>query len=526
MTFLPIVERELRVASRRKSTFRTRQVAAWIAFVVCFFLFLGADLTATQAAAGARFFSILGVIAFGFCLIAGLFFTADCIGEELRDGTMGFLFLTDLKSYDVLTGKFVAASLNAFYGLMAIFPALALPLMVGGVTAGEFWRLILVLLTTLFLSLSIGLMMSTLVREQMPALICTFFLLLILAWAVFPVDEALRWYHLCGDGPLLALASPLEMFSHVWEQHYFREPELFWETWGASGLLGALCVAAASWLLPRKWQDNPSTGANPWLAAFRDAGRAVTSQRKMATRVRLLDLNPVAWLVRAKYRESFLVWFTLLVAGAGGYVFSHAGHKEYRPVVLFIVLPVILQLFIAVASTRFFVNARRSGAMELLLTTPLHEREIIRGHWLALRRAFFWPVITLLGLQLWSVFSNVIHFGRSDDLIISASLQSYYLVRCAIDFVATGWVGMWFGLSTKKPGLAFAKTLLFVLLLPWVLFCLPNLVVTLPLMASARHNLEENLRALANQQDHLRSAFEDWERLCKDDGIPQAEAGT
>ena len=86
-------------------------------------------------------------------MFTGVRSTADCLSEEKRDGTLGLLFLTDLKGYDVVGGKLVATSLNAFYGLTAIFPLLAIPLLMGGVTNGEFWRMALVLANTFLFSL-------------------------------------------------------------------------------------------------------------------------------------------------------------------------------------------------------------------------------------------------------------------------------------------------------------------------------------------------------------------------------------
>ena len=82
-------------------------------------------------------------------LLAGIFTTADCLSEEKREGTLGLLFLTDLKGYDIVLGKIVAASVNWFFGLLALFPVLALSLLMGGVAPGEFWRKILGLATSL-----------------------------------------------------------------------------------------------------------------------------------------------------------------------------------------------------------------------------------------------------------------------------------------------------------------------------------------------------------------------------------------
>jgi ABC-type transport system involved in multi-copper enzyme maturation permease subunit len=69
-------------------------------------------------------FAVQTVCAFGLSLLAGLFLTSDCLSEEKREGTLGLLFLTDLKSHDIVLGKFVATALSALYCLLALLPVM------------------------------------------------------------------------------------------------------------------------------------------------------------------------------------------------------------------------------------------------------------------------------------------------------------------------------------------------------------------------------------------------------------------
>jgi ABC-type transport system involved in cytochrome c biogenesis permease component len=165
MTFLPIVQRELRAASRRPSTHRIR---CWTAFLA-----IGASLIASAAGtaipgAGSAvnpLFAVQTVCAFGLSLLAGLFLNSDCLSEEKREGTFGLLLLTDLKSQDIVLGKFVAAALSALYCLLALLPVMAVPLLLGGVTLGEFWRMALALVNAMFFSLAAGLCVSAFVSD-------------------------------------------------------------------------------------------------------------------------------------------------------------------------------------------------------------------------------------------------------------------------------------------------------------------------------------------------------------------------
>src|SRR5262245_45750879 len=135
MTFLPIVERELRVAARRRGTYWTRFGAALLALVLAG-SFYPVAMTTRQLfgnMAGTVLFAILKWLCFAFTAVAGIFLTSDSLSEEKREGTLGLLFLTDLRGYDVVLGKLLATSLRAVYGLLAIFPVMGVTLMLGGV---------------------------------------------------------------------------------------------------------------------------------------------------------------------------------------------------------------------------------------------------------------------------------------------------------------------------------------------------------------------------------------------------------
>src|SRR5690349_4841562 len=148
MTLLPIVERELRTAARRKGTHWLRFVAALLVILAVGILLVGSGSSRSQAQVGQMVFTAVSVMAFAFCLVAGVFLTADCLCSERREGTLGLLFLTDLKGYDVVLGKLVANSVVSVYAVLAIIPMLGLPLLMGGVTFAEFTRMTLSLFLT------------------------------------------------------------------------------------------------------------------------------------------------------------------------------------------------------------------------------------------------------------------------------------------------------------------------------------------------------------------------------------------
>jgi len=220
MTFLPIAERELRIRARRRGTFALRCVAAMVSLLVCGFMLMFGSMSPGKV--GAAAFRTLMVLTFVYCLYEGLRNTADCLSEEKRAGTLGFLFLTDLKGYDVVFGKLLATSLSGFYALVAILPSIGVPLLSGGVTAGEFWRGVLVLVVTLFFSLSTGMLVSSASRDERRAWAAGIAIIMVvtvlppvLRWVPFIPFQSLSW------------ASPTVAFWTVAEGRYNAQPGTF-----------------------------------------------------------------------------------------------------------------------------------------------------------------------------------------------------------------------------------------------------------------------------------------------------------
>jgi hypothetical protein len=83
MTFLPIIDRELRLAARKRSTFWLRIVAALVATVIGTGIMVLSSVGGfNKVTLGGLLFGMLTWIALAAALSAGLFFTSDCLSEE------------------------------------------------------------------------------------------------------------------------------------------------------------------------------------------------------------------------------------------------------------------------------------------------------------------------------------------------------------------------------------------------------------------------------------------------------------
>ncbi len=160
MNFLPIAIRELQVAARRVMTYYWRSLCALNAACITLgFLLAGFTGGMTASSAGEVTFQILSAIGYAIAAGAGVLMTCDSISEERRGGTLGFLFLTDLKGYDIVLGKLTRLS-TPLYCLTATFPALGFTMLLGGVSIGDFARVALTVLNALFFFAALGLLVS------------------------------------------------------------------------------------------------------------------------------------------------------------------------------------------------------------------------------------------------------------------------------------------------------------------------------------------------------------------------------
>jgi ABC-type transport system involved in cytochrome c biogenesis permease component len=289
VTFLPIADRELRVSARNKATHRLRMLFAVGAVIIAGGIVLltkaGGGFAGSQL--GVWIFDALKWIAFIFACSAGVFLTSDCLSEEKRDGTLGLLFLTDLRGHDVVLGKLLATSLRTFFALLAIFPVMAFSFVLGGVEPGDFRHTLLALCNTVFFSLALGMAVSVISRDPHKAMTAALgatvsFLFLI---------PALDWLILGRNSgnPLIGLLSPAFAFTHT---DSYRALD-FWFSILSVHLAGWCLLAVASVLAPRTWHEKgfrPGFGTRWNVPFFSPADAAVRRQR-------WLDKSPVAWII-------------------------------------------------------------------------------------------------------------------------------------------------------------------------------------------------------------------------------------
>ena len=468
MTFLPIVARELRVAARRRATYWSRCVAAILTLIIGLIVYLN-ERGNPSATVGRSLFASISGLAFVYCLAVGVRSTADCLSEEKREGTLGLLFLTDLKGYDVVGGKLVATSLNAFYGLLSMLPVLAIPLLMGGITRGEFSRIALVLANTFLFSLALGMFCSSISKSPRKAMAATASLLVFFSVVIpilqlwLPFIYRSHWLNAICD-----VLNPCSAYGLAFDANYPKAARHFW--WSAGIIHGGcwLFLVAASVIVPRSWQDNPPAGrVLRWREFWREWSYGNPGERH-AYRTQLLEVNAFFWLASRARNKPAQVWVVLALLGCLWTWGALENGSEWLNVAIYmptaIVLNTVLKIWIASIAGRRLGEDRRLGALELLLSTPLSIPEILRGQLLALQRQFLGPLLTVMVVEL--VFLAASMQGNRSDAGVLLAFWVAGLVMLVADIAALCSLGMWLGLTAKNPNRATGMAIRRILVLP------------------------------------------------------------
>jgi ABC-type transport system involved in cytochrome c biogenesis permease component len=547
MTFLPVVERELRVGARKASTYWTRVSYSLFAIVLSavFYLYMQQVPFISPARVGTGLFHTLGWLCYLFALVLGIRLTANSITDEKREGTLGLLFLTDLKGYDVALGKLAACSLTSGYALLGVVPILAIAILLGGTEIVDLAKTALSIGLGLGLALSIGLFCSTVSGRGLVASALAFFLILgcLLGPILYPlwkVSEQLR----AGTRPKMdvPLASLSPGYALAASLEGTRSPNGTRGYWTANAVaIGEILFFffAASKLLPRVWQDHPRESTKLSLASLPKRLLEGNEPGKTEYRHRLLETNAFLWRSARNRFTPHIAAAVLILAGGFLAMQVRLRPQEWRDPVLLGILSFcvhsVVKLWAAGAAVRSIAEDRRTNALELMLTTPLTIGNVCNGQIRFLVRQFGGIVgFILLGdLLLCSLALQDLYDQRESALLLYVGRG----VLLPLDLMAIGYLSLWVGTISPHLNQAVGMVGTRILLLPWavlaallavsvwhtqgpgslttgrmvLLYLLVSLANSVLWTLYARKHLERNLRTIASEPVSPKPAF--WQGL-------------
>jgi ABC-type Na+ efflux pump permease subunit len=416
---------------------------------------------------------IFAAIAWGGFILSGLEgmrATADSIALERREGTLGLLLLTGLRGRQIVIGKVAAACVQSLSTVVAILPAFALPLLLGGVTAGECWRVMLTFVATLLFTLTAGTLVSSWATQTLTAFVSTF--ALVLALTGIPMALSLHPAITAPDN-FVWLAGPMEMFRRVSDGQFLLNPSSFWLATAVSVGEASLMFAAAGFILERRPQLEVKNQEN-WLQRLlrprlvrAESWGGGTSQT-----------SPAVWLAARTLPGQRVLWILVGVGAAVCFVIGCFAGRAAVGTVLFceVFFAYLLKLWLAAVAPQSINMSRRNGALELLLCTPLTPQELVRGQVDALYNYFILPALAvaaglpLAGVAGMSLFNSATNW-KADISLFAIGLP--WIIIFLLDFHALAFVGIWNGLTHARVDRAITKTVFAVLLLPWITIVVP-----------------------------------------------------
>lgn len=517
MTSWPILERELRVWARRRVTYwgRLAVVAAGI-LVVAPALLWSASFVAPRETGRSAFDGLVSA-AFLICCMACLL-TSDAISSERREGTLGLLLLTRVNYLDLLLGKLASSGLASVLGLVAFMPLLALPLLTGGVSGSEVMRKAVALLDSLFMALSVGLWASARGLERFRTACGALLVLVGVVLGPALLGTFLPKTHLELASPLAALSSAADFkYKTLTREYWFSLTLIQMLSWGF--LVAAMISLSRGGNRTKAASPGRVTGARPRTSANQAAspqavadalpassafmtpsviqcsycGRQNDAQAtlcrecgtdlhpKPVERIGTWTLSsaptPLHWLLSRQRGLKPLLWVAavigcchLAVLQIMGFIGVGMGRSFLGFFPIFGLAEATIEgaLFAWVAS-RFFVEARRSGELELLLTTPLGAEKLVLTQWEVLKRLARAPVLVMVGLPL------VVEGLTMISGYAPSALWKYYyalslLLSMANTILSVGalfWLAPWFGLQMAGQGRVIFWTVLLARGLPY-----------------------------------------------------------
>jgi ABC-type transport system involved in multi-copper enzyme maturation permease subunit len=393
----PMAGRELRGMSRQGQVFWIRVVGGGLAIATLAFLLF--QEVQVGASLGGRIFHALNSCLIFTIILVGPVITADCIAQEKREGTLGLLFLAPLKPSDIVIAKALSNALRAFTLLLAVVPMMALPVVFGGVPAIALVSSMILQMVALCIALSAGILASTLHRQFIEAAVWAVIYCIAFAFS-FRVIQTLVWPILSLTtgifGPLAGLAWPLILFC-----------------WG--GIITFFALRFASRTLKRRWEKEASNFKPPaWVKLFSSSElwQAILKWDTQKAR----SAHPIAWLQEYSWTARLAKWGWCALALIGEFIaiVQSVAVNRYHPGHL--LLSAAVTLGIALAGANSFRTERLTGAMELLLVTPISTIQLIGGRLWGIWVHFF-PAVAIIGF-CWISAAPLVAGSRAEALLL------------------------------------------------------------------------------------------------------------
>jgi len=399
----PVFDKELRVSSRRRRSYVLR--VGYIALLSFFILFAWYSTVAVRSSGpGVYRISRLSVAAtqmtttivwFQFIVaqVLAVVMLSSAISDEVTTGTLGVLMTTPITSFQIVTGKLLSRLLQLMLLLAISLPLLAIVRVFGGIPWDYVISSVCITLTAAIFAGALSLLLSTVYNRAYTVVI-----MVISGYLLF-----------LGALPAVLLASgmigsqtmnyPLALINPFWTMvaasQKLSAPSMRIVSWPLHCLVmfaataGLLAVAV---LRVRKAALGDAFSSRRTLRLWRFLKRrgivdVEAQDTQIKGYIRPVTGRPIVWREMSKgfigrgkgdvviilsLAAAFVVMAVLML-------FNRGGTNNILPYYLVSGVSLIIMIRLAVFSAGSIAMEKEARTWPILLTTPLEDKEIIRG---------------------------------------------------------------------------------------------------------------------------------------------------
>ncbi|MBM4030598.1 MAG: hypothetical protein FJ291_02295 [Planctomycetes bacterium] len=471
----PILSKELIEQAARPRTYVVRVAFAALLFVV----FIASAYSVTRrleageavTGSGRGLFQMLVLTLFAgivLCLPATM---SAAITEEKERRTLELLLLTRLRPRHILWEKYAGRLVPVLMFLILSLPLLAVCYAFGGLTADDLLIAAYVLFLTCLQVGALALMCSAWCRTSLSAFFTSYALLVVIYLLGWPLTSSGGWV----DQTMLPLCPYVLLdardFASAFEtSHLMLLSVVFFL------VMARVFLVRRAFVAPRRLLVAFFRRLDGFLERHGLALRFRRRRRHLRHWEDLPDRKPIGWREVARkplVKPAHLVYILLLLEGPVllFLLVLSLSEKSSEPGVAFIAPRGALWEVGTAAVVGMSVNAisaeRSAQTLEVLLTTPIAGRDIVRQKLHGVRRViavFFVPFGTLFLAQLLRVQEGYASW-RSSPAAVRLSFVGLSFLSVGLFLWQFAWLTMWMGLRTRSRSRAVVSSV--VALLVW-----------------------------------------------------------
>lgn len=437
MNVRPLIVRELRAEARRSNAYWLRTLAAGL--LTALFIWSAWNFPAGAELGPLLFNSLTQGLQLAMLVIVAAL-AADSISREKRDGTLGLLFLTPLTARDIIIGKILTHVLRAVVIFIAVLPIVALPFLLGGIPIESVLLFFGVLPSMVMIAVAAGIIASVFTTEWIESIV----------WAelICVALIAAQWITQFIAARILSNRSLARLGAPVFSAVITIAVSFMGLVYAVVILRSAIRFCAKR--LEKSWQNETVATQPWWVKIFSTSGFWRTAFHWDARKAR--DRNPIAWLQEYNWSSRLTKWgWCALIFLAQWRLFL--GWRQFMDYQL--QLYRLVAFGIAFSAAASFRRERQTGALELLLVTPISAGQLIFGRLQGVWFHFF-PAMAIL-VTVWTM---------GPQFLSLPLWAAWYLVGA---YFCIPVIGFYCSLLTSNVIISWLLTLLFSQFIPYAL---------------------------------------------------------